>query len=139
LELEAILFRLREATGQKSNRQMCIFIGFAEGAYGNWKTRNKIPYDACFIAAQKTGYNAEWILTGKGSKVKGDAEPPEINEDKLVKDFIETVDNAIQMGILKTTNDYTNESIIMVAKLLVSRTLKSQKIEKETNPTSHAG
>lgn len=131
MELEMILERLRIVTGQKSDRAMCIHIGLKESISGAWKRRNTIPYEACFIAAEKTGYNAEWILTGKGAQKHGDPTPPEINEEHLISDFIETVENAIQMDILKEADSYNDESIKMIAKLMLSRTLKNQEAKSK--------
>lgn len=138
MELDLILERLRLVTGQKSDRAMCLQLGLSQGMAGNWKDRGTIPYQACFIAAEKSDYHAEWILTGKGPKKKGDASPPEIDEAKLQKDFLETVNSAVEMGILNPTKDTTPEAMKMLAKMMYRKTTGSHSIDDVTDSTLSA-
>tara|TARA_R110000765_G_scaffold418819_1_gene522585 strand:+ start:103 stop:519 length:417 start_codon:yes stop_codon:yes gene_type:complete len=138
MELDLILERLRLATGQKSDRAMCLYLGLGQGMAGNWKDRGTIPYQACFLAAQKSCYHAEWILTGTGPQKKGDALPPEIDEVKLQKDFLDTVNNAVEMGILNPTKDTTPEAMKMLAKMMYRKVTGSQLITEIKDSTLSA-
>lgn len=138
MELDLILERLRLATGQKTDSGMVVELGFSKNIAGNWKDRGTIPYQACFIAADKFGYYAEWILTGKGPQKKGDSTPPEINEEKLKNDFLETVNSAIEMGILNPTKDATPEAMIMIARMMYKKTINSQTISENSQSTLSA-
>tara|TARA_R110001583_G_scaffold192772_1_gene359744 strand:+ start:1520 stop:1936 length:417 start_codon:yes stop_codon:yes gene_type:complete len=138
MELELILERLRLVTEQKSNRAMCIYLGFNGSASGSWIRTGGVPYKACLIAAQKTGYTMEWIVTGKGPQKHGDAPPPEIDEVKMQNDFLETVNSAIEMGILNPTKDATPEALIMLARMMYRKTTGSQTIPEITDSTLSA-
>jgi hypothetical protein len=132
MELDLILERLRIVTGQKTDSGMVVELGLSKNIAGNWKDRGTIPYQACFIAADKFGYHAEWILTGRGPQQKGEAPPPEIDEEKLKNDFLETVNSAIEMGILSPTKDATPEAMTMIAKMMYAKATNSKNVMEKT-------
>jgi hypothetical protein len=118
MELELILERLLAATGQKSGRGLCIFLGLPPNSTSNWKTKNSIPYKACLIAEEKTGYLMRWLLTGEGAQKQGEIAPAVVNEDKLINDFAQTILDGMQLGFLRATNDTTEETLNILGKKL---------------------
>lgn len=138
MELELILERLRLVTEKKSNRAMCIYLGFNGSASGSWIRTGGVPYKACLVAAQKTGFTMEWIITGKGPQKHDSAPPPEIDETKMQDDFLDTVNSAIEMGILSPTKDTTPEALIMLARMMYRKTTGSQIVQDSPNSTLSA-
>lgn len=120
MELELILERLRLVTGQNSDRAMCLHLGLSESISGNWKRRATIPYEACFLAEQKTGYLTKWLLTGQGPQKHGETAPAVIDEEKLINDFAETVVTGIQLKFLASTKDTTEETLTILGQKLYS-------------------
>jgi hypothetical protein len=118
MELDPILKRLQAVTGQKSNRALSIFLGLPPNTAGNWKSRGTIPYQACLIAEEKTGYLMRWLLTGEGAQKQGEIAPAVIDEDKLINDFAQTIVDGMQLGFLRATNDTTEETINILGKKL---------------------
>lgn len=114
MELDDILLRLQKVTNKYSNHGMTKALGLGATSAGNWKSRNTIPYHACFLAAQNFGYNMEWILTGEGPEKKGEAPPtplPEFDKDKMVNDFQDIIVDGIELGFLKTTIETTEANL----------------------------
>jgi hypothetical protein len=133
MELDAILERLRAITGQKNNRAMCVYIGIRDNAYGDWKKRNSIPWEACYLAAKKTGYTMEWILSGEGVQKHTEAPKAEIDEDKLIKDFAQVVVDGVQLRFLRTTDDTTEETLEILGRKLYSLYTGEISIPKSKN------
>ena len=118
MELELILERLLVATGQKSGRALCIFLGLPPNSTSNWKNKNSVPYRACLLAEEKTGYLMRWLLTGEGAQKQGEIVPAVIDEDKLINDFAQTIVDGMQLGFLRATNDTTEETIHILGRKL---------------------
>ncbi len=130
MELEPILERLRLVTETKSDRAMCIFLGFGGTVAGNWKVRGTIPYQACLLAEEKTGYLMRWLLTGEGPQKNGDPVIKSIDEDKLTEDFIEVVAQGFNLKFMKMTDDTTEETMGYLAKMLYTKTTGQISIPK---------
>ena len=99
LEQGAILLRLKEITCTKSNRALSLSLGFSQNAAGKWEESGTIPYEACFKAAQKTGYSTDWILTGKLPK-KFEVEPLDVSDQLIEHAFQETMKMAYLSNII---------------------------------------
>ena len=121
MNLDDILIRLKTATEQKSNRAMCLFLGLRDNASGGWIKNGSIPWEACYLAAQKTGFTMEWLLSGEGPQKHGETPPAKVDADRLIEDFKETLVTGVQMGFLKTTDDTTDEALDLLGKALYNR------------------
>jgi hypothetical protein len=133
MELELILERLRNVTGQKSDRAMCLFLGLRGTISGGWKERGTIPWEACYLAEEKTGYLMKWLLTGKGPQKHTEAPSAEIDEDKLIKDFAQVVVDGVQLRFLRTTDDTTEETLEILGRKLYSLYTGEISIPKSKN------
>jgi hypothetical protein len=121
MELTEILERLRLVTGQKSDRAMCISLGLKESIAGAWKRRGTVPFEACFIAAKKTGYCAEWILYGEGPQKHGEPVPFKIDEENLITEFKNTLVDGVEFEIIRTGKRWNADSLDMLARKLYKR------------------
>jgi hypothetical protein len=130
MELDAILERLISATGQKSNRALCIFLGLPSTTAGNWKVRGTIPYQACLLTEEKTGYLMRWLLTGEGPQKHGEPLIKSVDEEKLNEDFIEVVAQGFNLKFMKMTDDTTEETMGYLAKMLYTKTTGQISIPK---------
>ncbi|WP_133470544.1 helix-turn-helix domain-containing protein [Paraglaciecola marina] len=130
MELDAILERLMLVTGQKSNRSLCIFLGIPPTTAGNWKMRGTIPYQACLIAEEKTGYLMKWLLTGEGPQKHGEPIIKTVDEEKLIEDFVEVVAQGFNLKFMKMTEDTTEETMGYLAKMLYTKTTGQISIPK---------
>jgi hypothetical protein len=135
MELVTILERLRTILGAKSDRAICLELGIPANSGGNWRMNNTIPYKACLLAAQKTGYTMEWILTGEGPQKHGQEVVKTIDETKLTEDFIEVVAQGFNLKFMKMTDDTTEETMGYLAKMLYTKTTGQISIPK-ANPES---
>lgn len=135
MELGSILERLRLATEKKSDRAMCIYLGLRGTIAGGWKERGTIPYQACLIAEEKTGYLMRWLLTGEGPQKHGQEVVKTIDETKLTEDFIEVVAQGFNLKFMKMTDDTTEETMGYLAKMLYTKTTGQISIPK-ANPES---
>jgi hypothetical protein len=130
MDLASILERLRLATGQKSDRAMCMFLGLRGTIAGGWKDRGTIPYHACLIAEQKTDYLMRWLLTGEGPQKHGEPVIESVNEEKLTENFIEVIANGFNLKFMKMTDDTTEETMGYLAKMLYTKTTGQISIPK---------
>jgi len=127
LDLLEILERLRIATKQKSDSAVAKFLGLSHTAPGTWKSRNTIPYDACFKCWKQTGFSMEWLLTGEG---KPKEESPEIDKEEFIENYWKTIDAAVLARFIKIIdNDYKEGIERLALSFYEMTTSKSQKDE----------
>jgi hypothetical protein len=70
----AVLERLRFALGVDNDTELCKLTGVNRQTMSNWKSRDSVPYPLCVTLAESRNISLDWLLTGKGSMRKGEAE-----------------------------------------------------------------
>lgn len=84
--IEKIIERLKEKLNFSKDIELTRYMNLASGTIGNWKKRDKIPYEDIFSICEKENLNIEYIFYGIESKI-------EINyKDEIIKS-LDTLSN----------------------------------------------
>ena len=67
INVEAIVGRIKEVKGFKSDRQVADFLGVSKGTVSNWMTRNSIDFPLVINKLPEVDLN--WLLTGRGTPI----------------------------------------------------------------------
>jgi hypothetical protein len=137
MELDLILERLREATGQKNNSAMAKYLGFRASAAGDWKKTKGIPYPACLAAAKKTGYTMEWFISGNEPKKHGDPVPFNIDEQQTIKTFTTLLVDCVEFKVVDRGQNWNEETINMMGQKFYNKfiglaSISEQKDKRKT-------
>lgn len=68
-----ILSRVKDAYKFQNDKELSSFLGISNQTLSNWRSRNSIDYDIVFTKCESI--SADWLLTGRGSMLRGKAEP----------------------------------------------------------------
>jgi len=63
---DAVIDRMRQALGPKSDADLAAVLRVAPSTVGNWRTRNSVPYEHCVAIAANTSVSLNWLLLGQG-------------------------------------------------------------------------
>lgn len=58
-----------------NDSQLCEATGTNRQTMGNWRSRNSVPYTLCVSVAEERGVSLDWLLTGEGAMLRGEADP----------------------------------------------------------------
>ena len=67
INVAAIVGRIKEVKGFKSDRQVADFLGVSKGTVSNWMTRNSIDFPLVINKLPEVDLN--WLLTGRGTPI----------------------------------------------------------------------
>jgi len=67
LSADAVLDRLQQAAGVKSDSALSRTLCINRATLGNWRNRNSVPYSICVDFSVKNGISLNWLLAGQGS------------------------------------------------------------------------
>lgn len=83
-EIEAILNRMVQVSGEKNVSGMLRATSIASSAASGWRKRSNVPAKGIAKVAEKYGANYHWLLTGEGVATVTDhaGVSGEINEDE---------------------------------------------------------
>lgn len=76
-----VLTRIKEAYNLTTDKDLSLYLGVSTQTLGNWKARNTLDFDVIFTKCESL--SADWLLTGKGSMLRGEAEPNRILVEKV--------------------------------------------------------
>ena len=74
-EFLAVLARLKVLTNTTTDAALSKALGVSPQTLSSWKIRDTIPYAICVSIARERGISLDWLLSGEGSKFRGEAEP----------------------------------------------------------------
>ncbi|MGZ8160210.1 MAG: helix-turn-helix domain-containing protein [Methylobacter sp.] len=66
LSANAVLDRLQQAVGVKSDSALSRALSINRATLGNWRNRNSVPYSICVDFAIEYGVSLNWLLAGQG-------------------------------------------------------------------------
>jgi hypothetical protein len=66
LSANAVLDRLQQATGVKSDSALSRALDINRATLGNWRNRDSVPYSICVNFALEHGVSLNWLLAGQG-------------------------------------------------------------------------
>ncbi len=69
---EAIIDRLKEATGVKSDGQLANYLGISRQNIGAARKRGDVPSGWIYKVAELTGCSMDWLQFGHGAKIRAD-------------------------------------------------------------------
>lgn len=68
----SVIDRLHLIYDVDTDSGLCEVAGINRQTLGNWRSRGKIPYTECVMAAEKHGASLDWLLTGEGPMYRHD-------------------------------------------------------------------
>ena len=88
----AVIDRMKEAAGVRTNDELAGLLGLRSGAVSNWRTRNSIPLDQLVEYAAQRGVSLDWLILGQGDRTlrAPSAPPSELIVDDLLDLALET-------------------------------------------------
>ncbi|MGZ5029807.1 MAG: helix-turn-helix domain-containing protein [Methylobacter sp.] len=69
LSANAVLDRLQQAVGVKSDSALSRAINVNRATLGNWRNRDSVPYSICVEFALEHGVSLNWLLAGQGRMI----------------------------------------------------------------------
>lgn len=66
----AILDRIQEALGLKSDGDISRVLGIGRSTVGGWRAQNRKPYELCVGLCEDRGISLDWLLTGEGEMLR---------------------------------------------------------------------
>ncbi|MCX9038971.1 helix-turn-helix domain containing protein [Citrobacter portucalensis] len=66
----AVIGRLKELLKAESDSALCELINLSPQTLSSWKSRDKVPYALCVDYSEIMDVSLEWLLTGKGERLK---------------------------------------------------------------------
>lgn len=60
--------RLKEIFKTTKSKEIADLLGASSGTYGNWKSRNTIPYNELVTLCEEKNINLLYVLTGKNKE-----------------------------------------------------------------------
>lgn len=67
----AVLDRIAQVIGTKDDTETARICGVPRSTWGNWRTRDSVPYPLCVRLADELGICLDWLLTGSGPMYRG--------------------------------------------------------------------
>lgn len=80
-----IIDRIKEIEDLGSDTEVAEALDVSRTALYNHKTRNSIPYETLSTYCDQSKVSLDWLLTGKGPKLREEKEPLHINEGSGVE------------------------------------------------------
>lgn len=74
--LDAVLERLMTVFAVDSDSELARKLDVNRQTLGSWRKRQSIPYALCVNVSEAEGVSLDWLLTGEGAILKGEAVPP---------------------------------------------------------------
>ena len=71
-ETEAIIGRLKEATGVTSDGQLASYLGISRQNIGAARKRDDVPSGWIYKVAELTGCSMDWLQFGHGTKIRAE-------------------------------------------------------------------
>jgi hypothetical protein len=60
------LDRIAEAIGAENDTDAAKMLAVPRATWGNWRSRDSVPYPLCVSLAEERGLSLDWLLTGDG-------------------------------------------------------------------------
>lgn len=98
-----IFERMKEVTGEKSDKDLAVCLNVAATTLANWKNRNNLPIEVILSFAYKYKISLDWLFTG---------ESKEAELDELSKGLLERFQALDFEGKLAILNAVTNKSAV---------------------------
>jgi len=71
--LDAVLERLMTVFAVDSDSELARKLDVNRQTLGSWRSRQSIPYALCVNVSEAEGVSLDWLLTGEGRMLRGDA------------------------------------------------------------------
>ncbi len=71
--VRSVLDRLRLIVGAKNDNQLCEALEVNRSTLGSWVSRESVPYAICVDLAGDRDVSLDWLLTGAGAMLRGEA------------------------------------------------------------------
>ncbi|MDO4235606.1 MULTISPECIES: helix-turn-helix domain-containing protein [Pseudomonas] len=71
--LDAVLERLMMVFAVDSDSELARKLDVNRQTLGSWRSRQSIPYALCVNVSEAEGVSLDWLLTGEGRMLRGDA------------------------------------------------------------------
>jgi hypothetical protein len=71
--VRSVLDRLRLIVGAKNDNQLCEALEVNRSTLGSWVARESVPYAICVDLAGVRDVSLDWLLTGAGAMLRGEA------------------------------------------------------------------
>ena len=65
--------RLLEALGITRDAELVEILGSRPQTVSSWRSRARVPMDAYITVAERSGCTLDWLVTGRGAKLRSDA------------------------------------------------------------------
>lgn len=80
-----------------NDSQLCEATGTNRQTMGNWRSRNSVPYTLCVSVAEERGVSLDWLLTGEGAMLRGEAGAvPEVSASNPQEEAILTLFRSLE-------------------------------------------
>jgi hypothetical protein len=67
LNAGAVLDRMQQVVGVRTDIALGKHFGFGTSTVSGWRTRNRVPYEECVILAKRNRVSLDWLLLGIGT------------------------------------------------------------------------